>query len=383
MKSQINYYSEANGWKYLEQEKIDANIVLYFISPDVKDVDKVLQEIKSQYPNAQTVGLTTGGEIFNEEVSHSTVSIAAIQLENTPFQIVSLPISNITESEEIGEKLGRLINKDDLNSVMLFSDGLKTNGTGLIKGLTSVLGHDVKITGGLAGDNEKFERTKVGLNKSPEEGQTVAIAYYGNHLVYGHGSAGGWDNFGPQRLITRAEGNVLYTLDNKPALELYKRYLTEEQVKDLPGSGLLYPLSIQSSDSLKNDTVRTIVGIDEKEQSLIFAGDIPQGHMARLMMGSFDRLIDGASTAAEQACALSDSIEGDSLTLMISCIGRRLLMGQQISGEAEAVYDTLKKGSKAIGFYSYGEIAPNPSNNLCQLQNQTMTITHFGEKKAA
>ena len=233
----------------------------------------------------------------------------------------------------------------------------------------------VIITGGLAGDGAKFKTTLVGLNETPTEGRIVAVGFYGNDLSITYGSVGGWDSFGPERLITKSDENVLYELDHLPALDIYKKYLGEH-AKELPGSGLLFPLSIRMPDS--NDAiVRTILAVNEDEKSLTFAGNMPQENYARLMKANFDRLIEGASTAAQNS--IDTILQKPDLAILISCVGRKLVLNHRIEEEVEEIRKVYGDSTAIMGFYSYGEISP--SNVMkCDLHNQTMTITTFTEK---
>jgi hypothetical protein len=233
----------------------------------------------------------------------------------------------------------------------------------------------VVLVGGLAGDGPNFGTTYVGLNSQPAPGKAAAVGFYGDTLNVGHGSAGGWDVFGPERRITRAKANVLYELDGKPALDLYKRYLGPD-ADQLPGSALLFPLRIYPADKPEQAIVRTVVGIDEKARTMTFAGDMPEGYCAQLMRGNFDRLIQGAAHAAEQA---QGKAEGERVAILVSCIGRKLLLGQRTREEVEAVQSVLGGATHLTGFYSYGEVSPHAVTGSDELHNQTMTITTLSE----
>jgi len=235
------------------------------------------------------------------------------------------------------------------------------------------------ITGGLAGDGPRFGTTYVGLNSAPRPGRIAAVGFYGDAFQVGHGSAGGWDVFGPKRRITRSKGNVLYELDGEPALDLYKRYLGED-AKGLPGSALLFPLKVFPSSNPDEALTRTIVAVDEKQRAMTFAGDVPEGYSAQLMRGNFDRLVEGAADAAHQAAT---HMSGDRVAVLVSCIGRKLLMGQRICEEVEAVQDVFGEKAMLTGFYSYGEVSPHAATHCAELHNQTMTITVFGESTRA
>ncbi|MCZ7642975.1 MAG: FIST C-terminal domain-containing protein [Pseudorhodoplanes sp.] len=195
----------------------------------------------------------------------------------------------------------------------------------------------------------------------------------------GHGSASGWDEFGPRRSITRSQGNVLHELDGRPALDLYMRYLGEEAAKGLPGTALLFPLKVFDPDRPEHDIVRTVLSVDRDNGTMTFAGDLPQGWTAQLMRGSFDRLAQGAGDAARQAADGLNGSRGDKVAVLVSCIGRRLLMGQRTLDEIEAVGTEFGPDVAQIGFYSYGEISPHWQTGLSELHNQTMTVTTLAE----
>lgn len=364
----------AKGWNHKPQ-LTDANLVVYFGGPGVLDSGQRYQELKAGYPNAHIVGCSTGGEIWGADVTDNSLVVAAVKLDKTPLRAFSTQITDNQDSFLTGSVIAEKLNAPDLSYVLVLSDGTNVNGSDLIRGIYSVLDEKVIVTGGLAGDGADFKRTLVGLDAPPVEKLVAAVGFYGDALRVGYGSAGGWLPFGPLRLITKSSDNVLYELDGRPALDLYKEYLGES-AKKLPGSALLFPLSIQPTESSEHETVRTIVGVDEASKSMTFAGDVPEGYRAQLMRGDFNRLVDGAIKAAELATAESSE---NSLAILVSCIGRKLLMGQSISDETEAVADAFGHRVPTIGFYSYGEICHQQFTGKCSLHNQTMTITTLYE----
>lgn len=256
---------------------------------------------------------------------------------------------------------------------MVFSDGSLVNGSELTKGLNQAAGN-ILVTGGLAGDDANFRSTLVGLNRNPAEGNIVAIGFYGHKLLVTHGSQGGWDMFGLERTVTKSQGNVLYEINEQSALDLYKKYLGPD-VDNLPASALLFPLAL-TIQGQSEPIVRTILSIDEEQKTMTFAGDIPENSKVRLMKANFDKLIDASSKAAENS--LKNNRKPD-FALLISCVGRKLILGPRTEEEVEAVADALPEGTMIAGFYSYGEISPFNSSATCQLHNQTMTITSFYE----
>jgi hypothetical protein len=366
------------AWSQVSDQRLNdsANLVLVFGSTGLLGRADLHQEIQQHYPQAHVLLCSTAGEIVGNEVLDDTLVSTAIKFDRTKLAFARVSIDAAANSAEAGRKLAAQLDPDGLRHVMVFSDGLKVNGTALVGGLGEGLPANVCVTGGLVGDGTAFTKTLVGLDGPAAPDTIVAVGFYGDALKVGFGSMGGWDTFGPQRLVTRSDGNVLYELDGQPALTLYKKYLGDK-ASGLPGTGLLFPLSLQVAGG--TEVVRTLLAVDEKEQSMTFAGDIPQGAKVKLMSANFERLIDGAANAAG-ACHTRLGESRPDLAILISCVGRKLVLGQRTEEEVEAVQSVLGDQASLTGFYSYGEICPTvEAENQCLLHNQTMTITTFSE----
>ena len=353
----------------------DAALVIYFAAPTVIRDHDVSELLRKRYPQARQIGCSSGGEIHDAEILDGSISGVALRFERAEFDIASANVC-FGEDRNTGVELASQLLRDDLKWVFLLSDGIKVNGSELVRGFAEVLPDNVLLTGGLAGGSPGLGESYVGLDGPPRALQVLALGVYGSGVHCSSGSMGGWQVFGPPRRITRSEGNILYELDGAPALDLYKHYLGAEAA-NLPGSALLYPLAIWAPGQDKQDVVRTISGVDEASKSLIFTGDVPEGYSAKLMSASFAQLARGAELSAEQAQVSKDHQEV--LAILVSCIGRKLLMGQMVADEVEAVKDVLPSETSITGFYSYGEIAPHGFTGNCQLHNQTMTITTIWE----
>ena len=366
-------WSRARGWQFGDDAST-AQAVVYFVSPSILAGHDVYAPLRAQYPHARILGCSTGGEIAGPEVNDDSISAAAIRFDSSHVEMASVRLADFEDSRAAGAALARNMPREGLRALFVLADGMLTNGTLLVNGLRDVLPPDVLLTGGLAGDGADFQHAFVGADAPPAEGIVAALGLYGERLRFGWGSYGGWEPFGPERIVTRSDGNTLYELDGEPALDLYKRYLGDEAA-NLPGSGLLFPLAVRRPGDEANTLVRTMVGFSEDQKTLLFAGDVPQGSQAQLMRGSFPALVEGAAHAGGQA-ALTD---GPVLALLVSCIGRKLMMGQRIADEVEAVADILGPNATQIGFYSYGEIAPHQNSGRSELHNQTMTITTISE----
>ncbi len=374
MKVQQISLTEDSWSKALASITIDANLFLLFVSPEFRLKQDVLTVLNERFPKTTIIGCSTAGEISDVTVKDNTISLTAIQLEKTKLKKVSFKIKDKNCSQKAGEDIANNLYTKDLRHVIVLSDGLNVNGAELVSGLKTEL-PNVSITGGLAADGSDFNKTFVINNTDIVDKTIIGLGFYGADLNIGYSSKGGWDSFGIERLVTKSDKNVLYELDGSPALEIYKSFLGDK-ANDLPSSGLLFPLSMRTNiDS--TPVVRTILGISEKEQSLTFAGNIPEGSYVRLMKANIDRLINGAEDSA--IAANKNLNENSELALLISCVGRRLVLKQMVEEEVEVVRDVIGDKACITGFYSYGEIAPFGEFSPCELHNQTMTITTLSE----
>ncbi|HEY1957942.1 MAG TPA: FIST N-terminal domain-containing protein [Polyangiaceae bacterium] len=357
-----------------------STVVFVFGAADVAanlELRAALRELRSFFGQSVIVGCSTAGEIHGTRIHDDGFSVAVMRLERSRAAFASAAVAP-GRSFEAGERIASELARNDLRSVHIFSDGLGINGSELVRGLNSRLPCEVVATGGLAADGSRFARTWVLERGIPKEHVVTAVGLYGNALRATHGSRGGWDIFGPERRVTRSEANVLYELDGKPALELYKRYLGD-RAAGLPSTALLFPLALRTSKDDRKTLVRTVLSVDEATNSMTFAGDVPTGALAQLMHANFDRLIEGASSAALATATERGAVE--SLTIAVSCVGRRLVLGERAEEEVEAVFSALSQPTNLVGFYSYGEISPYATGH-CDLHNQTMTLTTLWEDAA-
>jgi hypothetical protein len=360
----------------LIQFSFTPQLIFIFGNRQLLETSKITQKLTESYPEAIFSGCSTAGEIANESVRDNTMIVTGIRFENTGIKSSKIALNSIEFSSiEAGRKLVAQFPAEGLKHVFVLSDGLRVNGTDLVKGMIEGLASDVTLTGGLAGDGSQFSKTTIIEPDGTIASESVAaIGFYGDALTIGFGSRGGWDSFGLDRRVTKSSENVLFEIDGQPALDLYKSFLGDK-AKDLPASGLLFPLSMRDSEE-RAPVVRTILGINEEDKSLTFAGDIPEGSFVRLMKANNDRLITGAEEAAHAAAkGLTNNPE---FAILVSCVGRKLVLKQMVEEEVECVSEVLG-APMMTGFYSYGELAPFNRDSLCELHNQTMTITTFRE----
>lgn len=355
-------------------------LILLFASLPEEKVKQEFREILKYFPTSVIIGASTSGEIFDDEVYDGTIVLSIAKFESTILQNhISNTIDNATSYED-GVTIAQQLNHDNLRGIFILSDGLKTNGSKLTQGIASVVDSNIVVSGGLAGDQDKFEKTWIISEGVFKDANVCAVGFYGEHIHFQASSKGGWDSLGLRRTVTKSKDNILYELDGKPSLEIYKRYLGDK-AKELPSSGLLFPLEIHEENAQKESQVRTVLAIDEVQQSITFAGDIPQNAHVTFMKANFNRLVNGAGESAEM---LDFSYYNNEplLCIAISCVGRKLVLKSRISEEVEAVKEVLPTTQTyLIGFYSYGEISPLTSGT-CSLHNQTMTLTTIWESDA-
>ncbi|WP_108805074.1 FIST signal transduction protein [Aquimarina sp. Aq107] len=356
-------------------EKLKNPLVLVFGNRFIIEREPILDEIKALFNESEVIIGSSAGEILGANVTEDTISLTAIEFENSTFK---LGHQNILDTQkdafEAGKKLADQLSSENLKHIFIVSEGSYVNGSALIDGIEAIH-KDIPCTGGLCGDDARFEKTLVGYNENPKEGEIVAVGFYGDSLQITSAQYGGWTPFGPERVITKSDNNVLFELDNQPALDLYKKYLGDK-ASELPQSALLYPLSVKT-EGRKEAIVRTILSIDEEKNAMILAGDVPEGSVVQLMMANIDKIADGASKAAEIAMESRD--KDPQLALLVSCIGRKLVMDQRVEEEIEEVIEEVGEDAVITGFYSYGELAPFSNSTRCELHNQTMTLTLLSE----
>lgn len=358
-------------------QALSPQLLLVFASPAFFAAPEAAGLLVSAFPDAVRVGCSTAGEITRAGIDDDTCVLTAVRFDASTVREAVTPLADMADSHAAGIRLGQALQGEQLAAVLMFGQGVAINGSALAAGVVEVLGPQVPVTGGLAGDGTAFQRTWVLSSSGPSNDQVVAVGLYGDRLEVGHGSFGGWEPFGPLRQVTRCDHNLLFELDGQPALEVYRRYLGE-YAATLPASALLFPLQIIHANG-EPGPIRTILGIDEAAGSLILAGDVPPDGAMKLMHSNADALAEGASVAAGKARDMLQSKQAQ-LGLLVSCVGRKLVMGDLTDDEIDAVAESFNPDAVLTGFYSYGELCPALAGVPCQLHNQTMTVTFLREE---
>ncbi len=364
-----------NGKDEIE-DALKASLVFGFGSKRLVAGDDLYNLLRNRYPAADIALCSTAGEITYNSVYDDSAVITVISFEKTTIKTASLNLDGFNDSFELGKSLVEQFDSTGLTSILILSDGLLVNGSQLVSGMEVGNKAKVLITGGLAGDGVQFDNTLVGLNGVPRIGTVAAIGFYGEQIDVRSSSVSGWDVFGPERIVTRADGTDVYEIDNSSAVDLYKIYLGP-YIDDRTNSTLLFPLAVKLPGR-SHYIARSILSISHERSCMIFSGDIPEGSTVRFMKANFEKLIDAADQAAKEI-SRDDSSYSPELAVLISCVGRRIILGKQVEEEVGVVADYFTDKTAIVGFYSYGEISPQMNIGPCQLHNQTMTITTFNE----
>lgn len=377
MKVEQRQWTQNKHWQPPHPELDDADLVFVFGDSGFFRSPARLAEIKKIYSKAHIFGCSTAGEIQGAEVYDESLSTTALRFQHSRLAHAHVFLSQVSGAYEAGEKLAQALDPKDLVHVFVLSSSLSINGSDLVRGLIKNLPEGVTLTGGIAGDQARFHETFVISGDTLASDLVAIVGLYGTQLEIHSSCFGGWHPFGPERVITKSKGNILYELDGRPALDLYKVYLGD-LAQELPDSGLLIPLLLRTKERTQ-DMVRTVLSIDEKTKSMYFAGDVPEGASGRFMKVNPDRLIEGALGAAVN-CLPRASSASPELALLVSCYGRRKILKQRVEEEVEGVRDVLGSQTVLAGFYSYGEISARHPSAKSELHNQTMTITTLREK---
>ncbi|WP_046743377.1 FIST signal transduction protein [Kordia zhangzhouensis] len=369
----------SSTWEYLSENiSLKKPLVLVFGNRYLLEDESILDEVKALFADGEFVFGSSAGDITSQYVDDESVTITAIEFEKSYYEIKTANVltdSEKTDSFLTGKNLINQFPVTGLKHIFVVSEGSFINGSQLTQGMNAAVDNNILITGALCGDAARFEKTIASYNELPKSGEIVAIGLYGESLNVSFSINGGWTPFGPERVVTRSKANILYELDDQPALDLYKKYLGEKS-KELPAAALLYPLKVKSSNE-KQSIVRTILNINEEDNSMVLAGDILENSRVQLMMTNVDNIVDASEEAASNALEFQEK-EPD-LAILVSCIGRKLVLDQRVEEEVEEVIEVVGKHTTICGLYSYGEIAPFRGEQNCQLHNQTMTITLISE----
>ncbi|QTA81405.1 FIST domain-containing protein [Desulfonema limicola] len=347
-----------------------------FCEPE-QGLQDMINGIADAVSTLNIIGCTGAGEIADSGFSTKSIVLGGIAMDQAGFEIVSA--KNLSrDSEGAGRKLAASFSSK-VRYVQLFSDGITGNGCALLRGISSILGEDIPITGGTAGDAGKFKKSWQFAGREILTDAAAAIGFTGDFKV-GTGIQSGWSPIGLPKKVTRSSGNILYELNNEPALKVFKRFLGKHADK-LPAVGVEYPLGFygkcKNSDKDEYFLLRATMAVNHEQGSIAFAGEIPEGTMVHLTCGDKASLLDASEKAAR--LALDELGEAEPvMAFFYSCMARKTLLGQRTKEEFERVNKILGGNIPLLGFYSFGEYCRIKPGGPCMLHNESAAISIIG-----
>jgi len=303
--------------------------------------------------NIRIFGASTGDNFIDEEVESGAAALMLLDINPSYFrlEIKECEIEGVKESaSQIGKRAAELFTRP---AFLVISGGLTIDGDEILEGFESVCGKDTTIFGGLAADALKMQRTYVFTNDTFTDKGLLALVLNGEKISLNGVAVGGWRPVGMDRVITKSEGNVVYTIDDEPALSFVKRYAGLKDVDTDNGLNFMlasnFQLQLQRQD--KHPVMRTPMRANTNDGSIVFAGSLPQGSKVKLsLLPGFDVI---EATQAEFVKYKNEQPEADAL-IVFSCAGRQITLGPYASEEINGIKNIWN--APLAGFFCYGEI---------------------------
>lgn len=324
------------------------------------DQEKMLLGVKSVSKNIPMVGCSDSGQITEKGPTSKQIAVMALSSDKISF-VVGIGNGAGKNSQKAGEEAAKEIKKKtkgEPSLVMTFLEGLAENGAAAVRGFQNILGENLPIIGGSAGDDFLFKKTFQYYNGKVLTGSVIGVGFSGN-FSFGVGVRHGWEPVGLPLKVTKAQGAKLIEINNRPALSIYEDYFgkkSEELTKEpIARMAYTYPLGM-SVEGNSEFLIRDVVIANEKGE-ITCAAEIPQGSEIRLMLGDYDKAIGAAKDAAKSALKQLNGTKPKAI-FIFNCIARYKLLGSKIGDEIKAVQEILGENIPLIGFYTYGEQAP-------------------------
>lgn len=322
------------------------------------------------------LGCTTAGEIVNDSLQESSISVLLMDMKRENYSPVF--VKNTEGVIQTAQAVRSFADSAFQNpAIITCSGGVLNDGEQIVAGLAGFSKHEIPIFGGLAGDDLHIQNTFVFNPKEATHNGIGAIVFNADKVdIQGHATSG-WKPLGTYHTVTKAEGNVIHTINDVPALDFFIRFFGEYEnanVKDKPISTISaqYPFQIKRSDDYS--VLRSPLLGDEEKRTLTLVGSIKEGDQFRFSISPGLEVIE--STVAEFVEFSQKKPDADAL-LLFSCKGRHAALGPFIEDEIKGVYDNWQK--PMIGFLSYGEIG-NVKNGVCEFHNETCSLVIIKEK---
>ena len=332
-----------------------------------------LEELKSAFTefNIDVFGATSSGEITNDEIYEESIVTMLLDISSDSYQLNAFDGEG-KNSREIGQTVaewGKTIY--DNPGFMVMSAGLHADGEQIVKGITSTMGHQIPLFGCLAsaGDPEILIEDTFVFTASEILGNGLVVLGFNRNIVELQGiAASGWKGIGTPKTITKAEGNIVYMIDDEPALDVYNKYLN---IGDNLSLAAEYPLLLIRDDG---SFVLRAAFIVNEDKSIVYAGTVPEGAKVRFSIPPGLEIID---YAIEQMTEFNRNIPRSNAIVLFSCKGRHLALGPMVEDEISAIRKLWDV--PLVGFFTFGEIGPGVEGR-CDFHNYTLVPVLIHEK---
>lgn len=366
----------------INRKRIDLAIVFTSINFAYPNL---LKTIASYLGNVPIIGCSGTAILSDKGITKSGIVIMVMGLPqdvyfNTACVKEIKTKTPLNAGEEFGDKL--LYGFHDLHRDLsiFFSDGLTEEGSDFISGLQRKLGKSFPLIGGCASDNLTFKKTYVYFNQEVLNDSACGIVL-GGKLNFGIGVKHGWKPLGKPHRITQSYANVVYKIDEQPAVKLYEDYLASDLTnlkKELKHISVLYPIGIFLPGE-EEYLLRNLLSI-QNDGSLVLQGNVSQDAEIRLMIGTKESCLSATQQALEDVKKGLMGRESNFL-LVFDSASRYILLGREAEKELKIIKETLGKNTQVIGIYTYGEQAPLKAisyQGQTYFHNQTITLVAIG-----
>ncbi|MEM6838904.1 MAG: FIST N-terminal domain-containing protein [Cyanobacteria bacterium P01_C01_bin.120] len=365
-------YDLANGWsKPFPDLDSDNTLIVVFAAHEYCDSPEPLKELRQAFPKSKIIGCSTPVVVCDGGLREGAIAVGIIRFKNTQIRLSYTSVQGFAESRTAGQHLGKQLADENLKGVLIFSDGVTTEATDLVRGLQEMLPSDVTIAGGLA-SGHTLDDTWMLCDGELKRFYACAVGFVGNTVELTRATGGGWRLVGGECQATRTAGRTLFELDGEPANAVYQRQIGCNAGFGLHESSTRYPLTLRLPD-LEMQIVRDINSVDEASGALELAGDIPEGVMVQVMTTTEDEILDGVDEAIERLRSKTILPKHNALAVYVSCAGRRAVLLEKTNEEAALAHDGLGQGIHQIGMYAFGEISTT-SSGPPHVHNETITI---------
>jgi hypothetical protein len=370
-------FQPATGWACAADphplDGLDTLVMLFGPASALTDT-AALAPLRRHLPHSCWMAAAAPAIVAGRQAHDDGLSATVVRFDRTRVRRFQTDIGpDRSETTAARHLAAALADSPGLAAVLVMVDALQVDGPALVEALVAALPAGLPVAGGLGGDGTAAAGTG---NDGTPQGSVCVIGLYGAHVHMARACRGGSIGFGPRRLVTRSEGQTVLDIDAQPALTLYREYLGR-YADGLPEAASHFPLTVFRHGGDHHGVIRYVLDIDPARQSIRVAGDIPTGSQVQLSRAGRSELLDGAEQAARQVAPRLPA-DRPVLNLVVSCVGRRHVLGEQTEDELEPFDDHLPDGSLQVGFYSFGEIS-SIDGQRCEMHNMTFTAAALWE----